>query len=868
MHAMSSVARMSQPEGKTRSTPNNLPVLRSALVGRQEALAAARDLLLRDDVGLLTFTGPGGVGKTRLALQLAAQLLERFPHGVFFVNLAPIRDPALVVPTIAQTVGLTENPGQPLMASLKTYLRDREMLLVLDNFEQVVKAASTVAELVAVSPRLKVLTTSREVLRLHEEHIFPVPPLAFPELKHLLSLERLTQYEAVSLFIQRARNAKPDFQVTHENALAVAGICHRLDGLPLAIELAAAHVRLLAPQVILDRLERRLPLLVGGFRDLPPRHQTLRNTVAWSYDLLGDADKALFRRLVVFVGGGTLEAVEAVCRVERLPDLDVLAGVASLADKSLLRKDEAAGAEPRFVMLETIQEYASEQLQESGEAEEMHRRHARYFTALAEEAEPRLKGAEQKRWLDRLEAEHDNFRAALAWSLGRQDVVTALSLAGHLGYFWFMRSHFSEGLNWSAATLGLADLKERVGVAEEETERTAADHRALGAHRARAFWAAGLLATWQGHGSYAIPRSYLERSAALAREVADRPLLADALLLLGIVLNFERDYAAAHARIEESLVVAREAAYTWGIANALDRLGSAHVGQGDIALRRARREESLALRRQVADRGGIAVSLLGLGEMTREEGDYAEARHYFEQALLIFQEVGSPLNVAITLSNLGYVLRHLGDDVRAAHTFREALVLAGDLNSKVLTLLALAGLAGPVAAQEGAAGEVHAEGAVRAARLLGAATALLEDTGDFLEPVDRADFDANAAATRARLGEPSFDAAWAEGHGMSMPEAIAYALEAVSQASPDMPPAAGAVPAALDAGPAFQSLTKRELEVLRLVAEGLTSPDIAKRLTLSTRTVENHLRSIFGKLDVSTRAAATRIAVEHGLVND
>ncbi len=883
---MSSSAGMSQ----SGATPNNLPVLRSAIVGRQEALAAAHDLLLRDDVGLLTFTGPGGVGKTRLALHLAAQLLEHFPHGVFFVNLAPISDPDLVVSTITETLGIKESPGQPLIESLKRYLRDREMLLVLDNFEHVLEAASTVAELLAASPRLKVLATSREVLHLHDEHIFTVPPLDFPDPKQLLSLERLTQYEAVRLFIQRARNAKPDFQVTHENALAVAGICRRLDGLPLAIELAAARVRLLALQAILARLEQRLPLLTGGARDLPLRQQTVRNTIAWSYGSLSAAEQELFRRLAVFVGGRTLEAIEAVCHVEddhsvgsgQGPGPDTLEVVGSLVDKSLLRKEEGAGGEPRFVMLETIQEYAGEQLQESGEAEELRRRHALYFTSLAQEAEPRLKAAEQERWLARLEAEHDNFRAALAWSLDRQEVVTALRLASHLAWFWFVRSHFSEGLNWSAAALRLADSAApatggaRAG--EEEAERTAADPGARRALRAKALWAAGLMAAWQGHGAYAIPRAYLEQSVALATEAGDRQLLADALYQLGNVLNFERDYAGAAARFEESLAAAREAGYTWGIANALARLGSSHVGQGDMVLRRARREESLALRRQLGDRRGIAVSLVTLGEMKREEGDYAGARHWYEQALPMFQEVGSPINVAVTLNNLGYVLSHIGDEVRAAHFFKEALALARDLNSEALTHLALAGLAGPVAAQGGAATETRAAGAIRAARLLGAAAALQEITGDFLEPVDRADSDSNAASARARLGEHAFGAAWAEGHAMSMDEAIAYALESMPQATDGLPDdttpdptsqaTAPAVPSPSGVEPAFQQLTRRELEVLRLVAQGLTTPQIAERLVLSARTVENHLRSVYSKLDVSTRAAATRLAVEHGLLNE
>jgi DNA-binding CsgD family transcriptional regulator/tetratricopeptide (TPR) repeat protein len=392
--------------------------------------------------------------------------------------------------------------------------------------------------------------------------------------------------------------------------------------------------------------------------------------------------------------------------------------------------------------------------------------------------------------------------------------------------------------------------------------------------RAKALWAAGLLAAWQGHGSYAIPRSYLEQSAALAREVADWQLLADVLYQLGNVLNFERDYAAAAAQFEGSLAAAREVGYTWGIANALGRLGSYHTGKGDTTLRRARREESLALRRQLGDQRGIAVSLVGLGEMMREEGDYAGARHCYEQALPVFRAVGSPINVAITLNNLGFVIHHLGDDVLAARFFKEALVLARDLNSEALTHLALSGLAGPVAVQGGTADETQAEGALRATRLLGAATALQEVTGDFLEPVDRADYDLNVETARTRLGEQAFDAEWARGRAMTMDEVIAYALELMPEPTEGfvdastLVPTVRAIPTTSGAQPGLQHLTKRELEVLRLVAEGLTATQVAERLFLSVRTVENHLRSIYGKLDVSTRAGATRIAVENGLLND
>src|ERR687893_813113 len=407
---------------------NNLPAQPTPLVGRERELGEVRDLLRAEEVRLLTLTGPGGIGKTRLGLQVAAELVDEFEDGVFFVALAPITDPALVASAIAEALGVVEAGDQPLEEGLKGYLRGKELLLLLDNFEQVLGAAPLVGELLSVCPKLKVLATSRSVLRVYGEQEFPVPPLELPDHKRLLSVERLTQYEAVRLFIERAKAARPDFSVTNENAPAVAEICVRLDGLPLAIELAAARIKLLTPKAMLERLGSRMKLLRGGSCDLPERQRTLRGTIEWSHALLEESDQVLFARLAVFSGGRTLEAIEAVCDTEGDLPVDALEGVSSLLDKSLLVREETSEEESRFVMLETIHEYAREKLHESGEAAELSRLHAEYFLAFAEEAEPELEGTEQAPWMERLEADYDNCRAALSWLLEVGEAELALRI--------------------------------------------------------------------------------------------------------------------------------------------------------------------------------------------------------------------------------------------------------------------------------------------------------------------------------------------------------------------------------------------------------------------------------------------------------
>ncbi|MDQ5851887.1 MAG: adenylate/guanylate cyclase domain-containing protein, partial [Chloroflexota bacterium] len=491
--------------------PNNLPAQPTPFIGREREVAAVRQRLLHPDIRLITLTGPGGIGKTRLGLRVAAQVLNDFPDGVYFVALAPISDPMLVSVTVAQTLGVKETSGESLLDSLKAYLREKQLLLLLDNFEQVVVAAPLITELLAAAPGLKVLVTSRASLHLQGEREFPVPPLALPDPKHLPTLDTLSQYEAVELFIQRAQAVNPDFQVTNTTAPAVAEICVRLDGLPLAIELAAARSKLLSPQALLQRLQHRLQVLTGGARDLPARQQTLRSTIDWSFSLLEAGEQTLFARLGVFVGGFSVEAAETVCHESGIGDqwsgvrgqesgdegrsaspsqiptpdsrlpIPVLDGLQSLLDKSLLHQVPGASGEPRFRMLEIIREYALERLAARGEVEATERTHATYYLTLAEAAAPELQGSRQGAWLEQLEMEHDNLRAALRWSLNRGEVEVGLRLGAALWRLWHMRGYVSEGREWLEKLLPLSEHS-----------------RVSPSVRAQALNAAGVLAQQQG----------------------------------------------------------------------------------------------------------------------------------------------------------------------------------------------------------------------------------------------------------------------------------------------------------------------------------------------------------------------------------
>jgi predicted ATPase/class 3 adenylate cyclase len=571
------------------ATPNNLPVQPTPLIGRDLEVATVVGML-HGAVRLVTLTGPGGTGKTRLSFQVAADLLDDFPDGVFFVDLAPISEPELVASTIAQTLGVRESGGQSVLEGLKNYLREKHLVLLIDNFEQVLDAAPVVAELLGGAPRLKVLLTSRVVLRVRGEHEFAVPPLALPDPKRLPPVETLSQYAAVELFIQRAIAAKSDFAVTNENAAAVAEICVRLDGLPLAIELAAARIRLFSPQTLLSRLGNRLKLLVGGARDLPIRQQTLRATITWSYDLLTLEEQRLFRRLAVFVGGCTLEAAEAICNAEGDLQIDVLDGLASLVDKKLLVNEDRAGCEPRFTMLETIREFANERLAESDEAAAIRQRHVRCYLALGEEAEPHFTGPQLGAWMDRIEREHGNIRAGLVWALtegGAADV--AVRLAGALWRFWHLRGYGREGHHWL-------------------TEAVAADSGECPAARAKALRGAGFTT---GDGTAA--RRFFTESLAIYRKLEDRAGIAACLNHLGNVAKERCEWETAQRLYTEAIAIDQEIGDRWGEAIVLANLGELAWRRGDLDTAWHLLRQSLVIKRELADPSAIATSLWHMG---------------------------------------------------------------------------------------------------------------------------------------------------------------------------------------------------------------------------------------------------------------
>ncbi|HET8627499.1 MAG TPA: tetratricopeptide repeat protein [Thermomicrobiales bacterium] len=695
--------------------PAPLPTPPTALIGREHEEAAVTHLLHRGGARLVTLTGPGGVGKTRLALAVAAALRDDYDDGAAFVDLSALRDPALVAATVAQALGLRESDARDARALLCAHLRASSLLLVLDNFEQVLDAAPLVGDLLDACPGLAVLVTSRAALRLRAEQRFAVSPLPTPDARQA-RLEEIAGCAAVRLFVARAQAVKPGFRLTAESAPAVAAICARLDGLPLALELAAARVALLPPAALLARLERRLPVLTGGARDLPDRQRTLRATIGWSYDLLSSPKQALFRALAVFAGGFDLAAAAEV-RSEKLegrngsqgedvslltPDFSLLDLLGELVDESLLRQSAGPDGEPRLTMLETVREYAWERLAANGEAEEARRRHAAHFLDLAERAAPELTGPEQADWLTRLEREHDNLRAALNWARERGEGEFGLRLAGALWRFWWQRGHLGEGRDW--------------------------------------------LETLLARGGDAAPA-----------------LRAVALSGAGNLAWAQADLAWAAALHEASLALHRAAGDRWGVAKSLNNLGlvAVHAGRFEEAVQLY--EESLALHRQAGTPRSLAGALVNLGEAVYKRGDNARAASLFEEGLALYRDLGDGRGVADTLHYLGIAACDRGDHGRAEELLTESVALfraVGDQQGAASCLEYLAAVA------------LALDRPREAARLCGAADALRVACGAPVPPSERARRDATVAAARRALGEDAFAAAWADGQALPLDEVI------------------------------------------------------------------------------------------------
>jgi non-specific serine/threonine protein kinase len=816
----------SAPADSAVPSRHNLPVEVTGLIGRERDIADIRQLAAR--TRLLTLTGAGGIGKTRLALRVATELLPDFPDGAWLVQLAPVADSALVPRAVAAVVGVRD-AGEPQLAALVTALASRRLLLVLDNCEHVIgTCAGLIETLLRTCPALRVLATSREPVRVPGEVVWRVRPLALPP-DRLPDPERITQVESVALFVERACARRPGFTVDAGNADAVAAICRRLGGLPLALELAAGQVEALSPAQIAERLDGALRLLTGGSRVLP-RQETLRAALGWSHALLTDSERLLFRRLAVFAGAFTAEAAECVCGRPGTPPDDVLSVLASLVGKSLA-EPRPGGQQTRYVLLEPVRQYAREQLAAADEMMTLERRHAQHYMGLAERLEPSLMSGERSASMQRLAADQDNLRAALAWSLRAPDpgdVATGLRLAGALGFFWNFRGEAAEGLDWVEALL-------------------ARGGDSAAAVRAKALYAAAELG-WLA-GRVTVARTRAEESEALWRAVGDKRWLAYTLQSLPMAV----DHPRARESVAESLRLFREVGDAWGTAMAValpDFLTS--WADGDSAAGdEVRLEQALLRWRELGDAWGTAQALNVLGDLARAKGDDAAAAARYSEALALLREEGLSGTVPSLLHNLGCLSLHRGDTGSARRLFRESLALFRNQGDRRGIADCITGLACVL---------VSTGQRARAAQLFGLAEVLRELAGAAIWPANAADYERSLTLLRSQPDQAALDVAWAEGRPLPVDRTIA---ELLADASPAVPGnSAGHSGLDLDL---HLGLTRREREVALLVAQGLTNREIGARLFITEGTARLHVKHILHKLGFTSRAQVAAWTVGHQL---